>query len=147
MIFIHLFLVSNYLDTNRRYSTNLTDNQWHIENNLKPTKRKRGNSLGDIMDTLGKKLRIAFGRKDCLGLRVLLRILRSHGSNRLFENHTQHIIELKFKQTLKRGKFNLSKSCKILKIWLLYFVTTFCIAKNMYSNRVQSEVLLDDLFA
>ena len=29
---------------------------------------------------------------------------------------------------------------------MLYFVTTFGLAKNMYSNRVQSEVVLDELF-
>ena len=54
MIFIHLFLVSNYLDTNRRHPPNLTDNRWHIENNLKPTKRKRGIRLGTSWTRLAR---------------------------------------------------------------------------------------------
>ena len=52
-IFIRIFVVSNHLDMNRGYPTNLTDNQWQIlQKILEPTARKRKYSLRDIMDCI-----------------------------------------------------------------------------------------------
>ena len=71
-MFIRIFMISNHLDMNRGYPTNLTVNQWQIlQKNMEPTTRKRNYSLRDIMDSLREKLRIALGREESPSLGII----------------------------------------------------------------------------